>query len=398
MKHSLGKMVLLFCFSFLQAEDFSYSFHIDKPNPYVKEAVILTLDLNQTNPNLVLLFNFNLVKSDNYSFQRLNSSETDAYHQKGLHHTQLQFTYLLYPLREGKIDIHFELLKKVTSDDSVAYSFSGDRDNTKTLTTTNANIALPPLYLNVKPLPKGTQIVGDFSLDFHLKKHQAESHEPLPFQITLEGLGYPPVLESIFPKDVNFTYFKEKPLIHSVASTQGLHSTVGYSMALSHSQSFSLPSITVNAFNPQNQKAYTLIVPAQHFNIKEVSSKNLVDKIDSPKVLQENWSWLEDLFLYLVIFIAGYLTALSWKWHKKTKYKERNPLKEKIENCKDTKALLQVLMAHDSHHFSSCITKLENSLYGNGKIKAGNIKAKNIRAKNIEVKLKEVKEEAMDSI
>ena len=390
-KHNLGKVVLsilqqkahatgrifsflLLSFILLQAEDFTHTFHGDKTEAYVKEPVILTLELNQTNPNMVLLFNFDLVKSDKYSFQRLDTIETDIHKTPGLHHAKVKYIYLVYPLIPEEMNINFTLLKKVTTDESVAYSFSGDRDNVKTLVTRDTPITLPPLSLNVKPLPQGTQLVGDFSLDYSVKEHKANAYEPLPFQVTLKGLGYPPLVKHLILKDVNFTSFTEPPLVKSVATWKGTHTTVHYPMALSHSKSFTLPNITLQAFNPKTQKAYTLTVPEQKFDITEVAKTSLVDKVDSPKALKADWAWLTDLLTYTLVFLAGYLTALSWKWSKKTQTKKDNPLKEKIQNCKDEKALLQVLMAHDPHRFSTSITLLENSLYGNGKMNLSKVK------------------------
>lgn len=373
MKHNLGSFLLFCSFVLLQAEDFRYHFHIDKPNPYVKEAVILTLDINQTNPNVVLLFNFDLVKSDNYDYQRLDSIETDEHPTQGLHKAQLHYTYLIYPLRAGNLGLEFELIKKVTTDDSVAYSFSGDRDNVKGLVTTDTLITLPPLFLKVKALPQGTQIVGDFSLDYTIKKRQLNAFEPSPFKVTLKGLGYPPIV-NLLAKDVNFTVFTEKPLLSSKATTQGTNNTVHYSMAFSSSKDFSLPSIVLKAFNPKNQHAYTLTVPAQDFDVKKVSVNHLIDKVNSPKVLETDWSWLENLFTYLLVFIAGYFTSLLLKWRKKKHIIEVNPLKYKIQNTKDAKALLQLLLANNNYRLESCIIQLENSLYENAKISLSKVK------------------------
>jgi hypothetical protein len=47
---------------------------------------------------------------------------------------------------------------------------------------------------------------------------------------------------------------------------------------------------------------------------------------------------------------------------------------QKIRNCKDEKALLQVLIAADNKRFTSCIETLESSLYGNGKINFNKVK------------------------
>jgi hypothetical protein len=89
-KNNLGKTILfLLVFVLLQAEDFSYAFKVDKTHPYVKEAVILTLDIQQTNKNVVLLFDFDLKKSDHYQFQRINIKETDSYHNAKIHYEYL---------------------------------------------------------------------------------------------------------------------------------------------------------------------------------------------------------------------------------------------------------------------------------------------------------------------
>lgn len=376
MKHNLGKTLTLLVFFFfivLKAEDFNYTFHIDKPQPYVKEPVILTLELNQTNPNMVLLFNFDLEKSKDYTFQRIDSKETDIHEKSGLHNAHVDYTYLIYPLTSGEVTLNFKLLKKVTSDESVAYSYSGDRDNVKTLVTTDTPITLPSIKLNARTLPKGTQIVGDFTLDYRIKKYEAKAYEPLPFEVSLKGLGYPPLI-TLIPKDVNFTVFQEKPLHTVNSSLLGTQNKVVYPMALSHDKDFLFPELTINAFNPKTENAYTLTIPEQKFNITQVDKSRLVDKIDNPKSLSIDWGWLVSLLTYLLVFIAGYLTSMSWKWAKKTKVQAEHPLKEKIKNAKDHKALLQILMAHDPHRFHVFIKALEDSLYGHGKMNLSKVK------------------------
>ena len=372
MKHNLGKIVstfFLLSFIMLNAEDFTYTFNVDKPSPYVKEAVLLTLNLNQTNPDVVMLFNLDLVKSDAYTFQRLDIKETDNYHN-----TKVEYVYLIYPLKSGDINITFDLLQKVTTDESVAYSFSGDRDNVKTLVTVDTAVTLDPLQLRVRPLPPETLLVGDFTLTHSIPKHQAKAYEPLPFQVTIQGIGYPPLVRNLLPKEGNFTRFTEQAVVKSIASRQGTRNNVSYPMALSHSKSFTLSPLVIKAFNPQTQKSYTLGVPAQNFDISPIEKKELLDTIDSPKVWKADWSWLTTLMGYLIVFGAGYLTALSWKWRKKSLRGKTNPLADKIQNAKDEKALLQLLMATDSQDFNANIEKLETYLYGDGKINLKKVK------------------------
>jgi hypothetical protein len=357
------KLFLLLTFTFLSAEDFIYSFHVDKNTSYVKEPVVLTLDLNQTSKDKILFFHFTLKKSKAYEFHRLNIKESGEHYAAKVH-----YEYLIYPLHSGEIQVHFELIQKATTEENLAYSFSGDRDNVKGLTTVDTQIDLPPLTLKTKALPPGTSLVGDFSLTHAFKKHKAKAYEPLPFEVTIEGNGYVPILKSLVPRDVNFTLFKEKPIVKAINSTQGTHSTVIYPMALSHSESFSLRAIRIKAFDPKTKKHYTLTVPTQHFDISPVDISTLLDKTDSPKPLQSNWSWLTALFEYLMVFGAGYLTALSWKWKKRTIAQTPHPLKEKIVASKNAKALLQVLMAADRKTFATSIEKLEKHLYRHDKM------------------------------
>jgi hypothetical protein len=374
MKNSLGSIILL-CLSIfvVNAKDFTHTFHIDKQNPYLKEAVIMTLDLTQTNRDKVLFFQFAIKKSPDYEFHRLNVKETGENLS-----VQVHYEYLIYPLRPGEIQLHFDLIQKATTEENLAYSFSGDRDNVKGLTTVDTQIDLSPLTLNVIPLPEGTSLVGDFTLTHSLKKHEAKAYEPLPFQVTIKGSGYPPLLENLLPENINFTLFKEKPIVNAINSSQGTSSTVIYPMALSHSKSFNINPIMIKAFNPKTKKSYELTVPKQHFDISKVAVKSLVDKIDSPKPLQSDWSWLTTvltaLLSYLVVFGAGFLTAISWKWKKKSTAQTSHPLKKKIEACKDEKALLQLLMAIDSKQFVLSIETLEKGLYRNGKINFNKVK------------------------
>ena len=370
MKRSLGSLLLLLFYSTLAwSEDFSYSFKLDNHQPYVKEAVLLTLEINQTNHDKVLFFNFDLEKSPNYHFQRV------AIQEQGKHHfAYRQYSYLIYPLKAGEIDLNFKLQKQATTDESILYSYSGDRDNVKGLVTIDSDIHLPPVTLEVKSLPNKTEVVGDFKLKYQFKTHHANAYQAIPFELEIKGHGYPPLVKNILLSESNFTLFKEEPLIKSVSSIKGTENTIRYSMALSNSKSFSLKERKIKGFNPKTQKSYLLNLPQQSFTIKQVAPSTLIDKTDSPKPLENDFSWLGNFFSYFIVFIAGYLTALSLKWKQRTGRIEINLMKSKIKNIKDEKELLQVLMATNDRTFNKKIQELETLIYGKGKKSFKNIK------------------------
>jgi hypothetical protein len=363
MNRNPGKvLLLLFCTFWLHAADFSYQFKVSNRQPYVKEPILLTLDINQTNKEKVLLFKFDLQKSPDYEFHRLFAKETDSYHAAKVH-----YEYLIYPLKSGKIELKSDLIQKATTDENLAYSFSGDRDNVKGLTTVDTKVSLAPLALQVKALPAETQLVGNFTLEHTLKKRKAEAYEPLPFTVTIEGVGYPPLLETLVPKKKDYTLFEEKPVVKSVNTPEGAKSTVIYIMALSHGSSFDLDPVKIKAFDPAGERSYMLSIPEQHFEISPADTKKLVDTTDDPKPLQTDLSWLTSLLGCLVVFFAGYLTALTWKWKRQVTTRNRDPLWEKVKACKEEKSLLQLLMAADSKRFEKAIAGLEKGIYGHTK-------------------------------
>jgi len=352
-------MLITLFVSFLSAEDFNFSTHLDVRTPFVKEPVLLSVDLNQTNHDIVLLFNFDLKPSPEYTFQRIDSKETDSYHNAKVH-----YLYLVYPLKSGQVDIRFNLVKRVTNDESVAYSFSGDRDNVKGLVTQNTTIELPPVTLQVKPLPKGTQLVGDFSLTYDIKQTKAKAYEPIPFQVTISGRGYPPLLPHLVPKSKLFTLFSEKPIVHTSHSKEGIFSKIVYPMALSAKQSFDLPAIRIRAFDPKKERSYILEVPKTHFEIEQADVNTLIDNTDNPRPYRTDWSWLTTLLGYLIVFGAGFASGWLFRWQKRQHVHVTHPLIEKIDGCKEKKALLQLLLAHEPARFAPVIEKLEADLYG----------------------------------
>ena len=370
-KHTLGKLILFFLLSVsaLQAEDFTYTITPSKHEVYLHEPLLLTVDFNQTNPDVVLLFQFAIKKDKRYEVKPLFAKHDDT-----LHHTKHHNVYVIYPLQTGDVNISFSFTKRVTNDEKVRYFGSGDRDDFKKLDTTDFPVSIPPVALHIKALPSGTQIVGDYTLDYRIDKHHAKAYIPLSMQITLKGKGYPPRLSNIIPKNPEYTLFSETPEIKTFSTKEGFVTTAKYLFALSAQKSFTLPAITLHAFNPQIQQSYTLEIPKQDFEVEAVDKSTLLDKTDMPVPLHTDLTWFKNLLTYLVIFVAGYLSATVIKWQRKNSLKKVHPLAEKIHQASDSKALLQILMAQDSHRFAPCISHLEKALYQNGKINLSKVK------------------------
>ena len=346
MKQNHIKLFILLLLTLsLGAKDFRYSMRVDNKSPYLKEKIIFNFEVNQTNKDIVILFSFDIKKSPDYIFKRLNIVENDEYHN-----SKIKYTYEIYPLKSGDINIDVKLIKKVTSDDSIAYSFSGDRDNTKILETKDTTINIPPIKLSVKPLPKDTLIVGDFSLKYQISKHKVKPYEPISIKLEIKGEGYRPLLNSILSGD--FKLFKDKPKVY--------RDRVIYNMAISNNKSFSLDKSTIKAFNPITQKSYNLTIPKQDFTITDINQSTLLDKKNTPPPFKIEFDFLEEIIKYLLIFISGFISAYLIKLPKKRESKKN---KESIFDIKDEKKRLQKLISTNPQKYAKEILELEKRLY-----------------------------------
>ncbi len=376
MKNSLGNIVLFLSFIFVslvRAEDFEYKIEVDKKQPYLKEVVVLTIELNQINPDIVLMFDFDLLKSKDYDFKRIQASEIDLNHN-----TKASYRYLVYPLNSDEVEIEFKLTKKVTTDENVAYSFSGDRDNVKGLVTTDTEVKLPPLKLAVKPLPNGVSLVGDFSLNYELKKQSFKAYEPIPMLLHVEGDGYPPEFSKFPLLNDDIKIFADRSISEIKTTNTTTKSKTTYPIAFSSAKNFKLQKVVIGVFNPKTKKSYQLTLPKLDFDIESVRDIDLLDKVDMPKSnsadFAEITNYLGVIFSYIIVFLAGGSSGYLFNQKKKRDTNISQNLRQKIENSTDEKELLQLLLSADGSAYGEPIKQLEGAVYSSKKISFNEVK------------------------
>ena len=366
MKNSRGDLLLplwwgLVVLSMLHGEDFRFDLRTDTHTPYLKAPVHIEVDLNQTNHDVVLLYRFSLKPSADYKVIQI-----DGVHDDTLYHTHHHYRYELYPLKTGDINVTFAMTKRVTDEQKVAYSASGDRDDFKKLQTKDYAVTLPPLQLHVKPLPEKTQLVGKYVLEATFGTDRAKAFSPIPLKVTITGKGYPPKLTQILPPIEGVKIFAEEPHMEQFPSSEGITYKATYTLALSAKESFTLPEVKLRAFDPQSSRPYTLTIPQKHFEITPVDVNSLVDKVDTPPSLKNIGEGILSWLGYLLAFAAGVLSAKLIKLPRTNGGTQPHPLEKKIDACGDKRILLRLLLAYDAQRFTSVIEKLEQDLYGNG--------------------------------
>jgi len=352
-------IIFITIFTITQAKDIEYSFSIDNQAPYKKEPIILDVNITQLNHSEVMLFKFSPQKSDSYIFSQIYFKEDDNYHS--LKH---EYKYRIYPLKDGNISISFNMIKSVTTDNSVAYAISGDRDNIKSLVKTDIEVDIAPLFLHVKPTPKDTDLVGDFKLSYNIDKTTTKSYEPIYLHIELKGRGYLEPFD-IIHKDKKYHIFSQKPKV-----TQN---SIVWDYAISAKESFVLPKVTLNCFNPKTKQSYKLTIPQKDIKVNYINSSSLVDKENTPPPFKGiDWSWIGWLFSYIIVFLSGFFMPRDIL-HKRFKRADKS-FDKNIASIKTDKELLKFLLSYNSSKYSEAIKLLERVVYNKESISLNKIR------------------------
>jgi len=359
----------IYLFGLLYADDIEYNFEISNKKPYKNEAIVLDVNISQIDQSKVMFFKFTPKKSKDYEFYQIGFKEDEKYHDLKQH-----YRYLIYPKREGRVLLEFELIKSITDDDKVAYAISGDRDNVKSLEKKDITIPIEPLVLDVKALPKDTDIVGDYKLSYRVDKTTTDAYEPIHLDIELQGRGKLDTFPLI-PESKSYHLFTQKPTLNTYHTPTDIKSVMKWEYAILSKESFILPKIVLHAFNPKREESYNLILPNQKIEVRAIAKENLVDREDTPPPMKPlDWSWIGWLLSYITVFIAGYLMPKDiFKRDIAKKSKDRE-FKEKIARVKSHKELLQILLLDDRVKYQESIEDLESVIYGDSKIPLKKIK------------------------
>ena len=351
----------------VRANDIEYSFYIDNKTPYKNEAIILDVNISQVDHSKVMLFKFNLKRTKAYEFYQIDFKENEKHHD--LKH---QYRYLIYPKQEGRLALEFEMIKSLTDDDKVAYAISGDRDNVKGLVKKDIAVKIEPLTLEVKTLPKNTDLVGDYRLTYRLDKTLTDAYEPVHLNILLKGKGNLPTW-SLLPKDKAYHLFTQEPKIRRLHHTKGTSVSSEWDYAISAKESFVLPKVLLKAFDPKTKRSYELLIPEHAIEVKQVAVENLLDEVDMPLASKGfDWSWLGWLFSYVMVFLAGFLMPKDI--FKRRKLVEKVSFEDEIASTKTHKELLKLLLGGNDVHYKEAILSLESVVYNGKKISLDKIK------------------------
>ena len=339
MKNTLGRVLFGFLsltLSLFGSSLADFTLTANKTDPFVKEAVAITFKAKQTDSSDVMFFFLQPKESPDYKITLLKKSSKELdYHKK-----EATFEYLLFPLKSGNIEVQFDFVIKVASDTAVAQVYEGGRDNVKWIETDNTKVSLQPLRLHVKKLQHRVDLVGDFTLSSKIDRKSANAYDNINLTYTLQGIGYDGIKVEPLANIKGVEIFKDSIKQKNSATKDGYKIQREFNYALISEKSFTIPSKKIVCYSPKKAKYYSLQTKKYNINIKPLEKSKLIDKRDFPKSTSSYTESMKHFFIYLLIFIAGYISAkvkLPLPKRATQNYKD-------IKESKDAKELLYIIM------------------------------------------------------
>ena len=362
MKKNLGKILLFLIFPFVLSASTglaTYSLASNKKDVYIKEAVEVTFTAVQKDHTDEMFFFLEPKKSDSYAIELLDKDTKKI----SYHNQTTTFKYLLFPLKEGDIDIDFDFTIKVASDDAVAQIYMGGRNNVKWIETTDTKVKIKPIRLHVKPLKEDVDLVGDFAITSKIQSTDVNSYGSANIKYYLSGTGYDDKKFAPIKSIEGVTIFSEAADEHLKSTKEGYEIKREFSYALVGKKDFKIPSIQIKVYSPKQDRYYTLSTKEYDIKVSTIDPKTLVDDKEYPEEESYDLSTLKEMTIALLIFFAGFITARvtpNIQFKKSLK-------KEKFKDIKDTKTpkelILILLQNYQDRTVEAYIDELERLEY-----------------------------------
>jgi len=373
MKKNLGKIIffILFTQTVLFADKLAtYTLSANKYKAMVKEPIVITFEVTQKDPTDHMFFLLTAKKSEDYEIKLLKSLNDDS----NKHHSKASFKYLLFPLKAKTIEVKFNFTIQTASDKALAQSYVDDHDGGKAIEKINHVISLKALKVNVKELPKGVDLFGDFTLHAQCDKQTVSPYEDINILYTLKGEGYKNEKLSLLQSMPGVTLFKDIRDSYMQLTKNGYKSKRLYTYALSSTDNFEVPALHLVAYSFSKHKKYVLVTPPYKIQVKKIDPKTLLDTKDAPKITYFfSMKTIKTYFTYIMLFLFGFISAKVLDMNFK-KGKKRDKLKD-IKEAQTPQQLILILLnkyrGEESKYF---IKELEKIAYKQSSLSFSKIK------------------------
>ncbi|MBU0720429.1 BatD family protein [bacterium] len=334
-------------------KNFVLTLQSDKKDVYVGEPFELTLLFKQKRG--VDAIDSKFVPPELKGFWIKEESKPQSYNEG--EYTITKLTYIMSAQRDGKLSVkpaQMKIASRSHSKDS--WGAWVPQIKWRTYFSNELNI-------NVKPVPNGTDLVGDLSISVVADKTQVNANEAVNITIEVKGAGNLEDIKSFKPYIDGVSIFDEKITVQNSKLTQKI--------AFVADGNFTIPSFSLHYFDLKTKmlkKIATKEIPINVLNAKakeELTIKRQEEtSMQVPAREESEKTGFAPLWLILA-FLAGLACGIAIMLIKPWKMVS----KEKSVSIKDPKILLLKLLPYKNDEaVQNIIEILEKNIYSKEKI------------------------------
>ncbi|MGE4419879.1 MAG: BatD family protein [Sulfurimonas sp.] len=332
--------------------DFVLKLQSSKKELFVGEAFDLKLTFKQRSDAQAVESEF--TPPELKGFWIKNESQPKRYQDSK--YTITEIVYSIAPQRAGELKIS-QAQMRIASRGSRTSSW-GDWIPTIKWKTYFSN----ELSFDVKPLPSGVSLVGDFAIKAIVDKSQIKANEAVNLTLQVEGEGNFEDIKSFKPQMEDVAVFDEKIVIEGKKLTQKI--------AFVADRDFTIPSFSLRYFDPQTKEVKEVSTKEIKIDvINEQIKEELVVKKEEAVAVHETHALPAkeyDMFTLVFIFIGGVAAGVLIMLYKPYLASAK---KSKGGSIKEPKVLLAKLLAFkDDKEVAQIVEILEKNIYSADKI------------------------------
>jgi hypothetical protein len=338
-------------------DNFSLEIIANKKEVYLYEPIEITIKLKRKENKEVLDIKLGDINFE--SFWIKENKKEKAYKENGYIVNELY--YKIYPQKTGHITIN-------PTSVNIAIPKQGyDPFGFISRSASWKRIYSNKIDLNIKDIPKGVSLVGDFDIKTTIDKTNTNANEPVNLKLIITGNGnFDDIKQyNINIKDTNI--YSDKPIVKNNNFTQ--------TFAIVANSDYEIPSMQIKYFSPKSKKVIIKKTKPIKISVKNaINEKPIIQKAktntakikNNEKIIINEKISNKDKLLYFIIGILFtiIIIAIYLLVNKSIKNKKLSEYFNLFTNDNDK---LNLLIPHfgKNKEIDELIKKLEENIYEN---------------------------------
>ncbi len=345
-----------------KGDAFLFTQSVDKESVYVGEPLLLTYTFMQRNDKQLSEADFNPP-----SFHGFWAKTTHKIpNQKEGNYTVYRINYLLYPQKSGTLQIESGRMNIGVIHQRSQQFYNFQRIEWKTIFSN-------PLKVQVKALPAGVDIYGNYTFSVFVDKNITRVNEPVNLTIKIRGEGNVDDIDDFKLDVAHATVYADKAQKTANLTNKKTDVAFEQKFAIVSDHNFTIPALDFKFFDGTVHTLHSKAINIAVKNAKVSTKAALLEKKEPLKEVTSkvqadtnSYSAWTIMIVAFCAFLSGIAAAwLSRQWFRMHRKVAQKPLEKRILESKDDKALLAILlpMIDKTPKIKHLIKELEENIY-----------------------------------